>query len=97
MMLAPGRQSIFITTVDGARYYQRVVVDIRSEQLPTCVRDLRKNKIERVFNRANSVFAPWREDNLKTVQECLDHDFSFWKIKFIKDADDVEQVKKIAA
>ena len=54
----------------------------------------------RHFERHNTVFKDWVEDNATIVNNCLDHDFALWKIdRLIKndDADKLELIEYIRA
>jgi hypothetical protein len=51
---------------------------------------MKKATIQRVFKKENSVFARWTEDTPKVVQDCLEHDFHFWKVnRLIKDEEEM--------
>tara|TARA_B110000285_G_C14641896_1_gene387982 strand:+ start:202 stop:384 length:183 start_codon:yes stop_codon:yes gene_type:complete len=47
-----------------------------------------KSKV-RTFKKETSVFRAWKRDDDFIINECLHHDFSFWKVpRFIKDETD---------
>jgi len=48
---------------------------VREELIPPIAKQLRKNRIEKVFNKETSVFAKWQQDTPQTIKECLDHDY----------------------
>lgn len=50
-------------------------IEVREEPIPGIIKQLRKNRIEKVFNKDTSVFAKWQQDTPATIKECLDHDY----------------------
>ena len=48
------------------------------------------------LNKENSVFAPWKEDNIKEILSGFAKDISRWKVqRFVKDEEDYNNVCKI--
>ena len=52
-----------------------------------------KNKVvTRVYNRETTLFAKWKIDNKKSLQQLVVEDLKYWKAsKFIKTDDDVSK------
>ena len=52
-----------------------------------------KNKVvTRVYNRETTLFAKWKIDNKKSLQQLVAEDLKYWKAsKFIKTDDDVSK------
>ena len=58
-------------------------------------KELLGEQLERKFIHAESVFAPWRKDNKRTLQRVLDGDLEYMKLeKIIKDEKDEPRLKK---
>jgi hypothetical protein len=52
--------------------------------------------VQRSFDAKNSVFKTWKADSPKTTQQCLEHDYHYWKVhKFCRDKSMVERLKDI--
>lgn len=69
----------------------------RDEDIPINVKTYGSKRIVYVFQKNNSVFRDWREDNQERLDEAVEHDLTYWKArKFIKkDVDDYENVEKL--
>ena len=64
--------------------------------MPEYKKKFNTSLIAREFVKGKSVFARWQEDNLLIYDNCLKHDFKFWKCRrFVKDTDDYQQVCEI--
>ena len=52
--------------------------------------------IIRKFDRAKSVWKDWKVDDAKIIENCLKHDFTFWKIpRFVKDEQEIKNIQKV--
>ena len=67
--------------------FERVVVDFRNEEILHFTKEFKTHKLIRVFNKANSVFSEWQEDNPVSLRKCTrEHDFAVWKIRKMRPA-----------
>jgi hypothetical protein len=59
----------------------------RTEEIPQYQKDLQKvGKVEQKFDRANSLFASWKEPDAKVYRNMVKEDNKKWKLKrFEKD------------
>jgi len=72
-----------------------IITPYRTEDLPGFVKQSRSQKVERTFNKNNSVFKEWKQDTAQRLDDCLEHDVALWKVpKFVKDK---EELKKCTA
>ena len=79
-------------------YYNRQIIEVRSEELPQIVKEIKKNdsSSKNVFNKQTSVFRNWKDDTQATIKSCLQHDFGYWKVgKFIKDEEEYKECERI--
>ena len=82
------------TIVDGFPvYYNRHIIDVRSESIPLFAKTLVSADKLRIFTLKASVFKKWKLDSPKLITKCLKHDSRFWKVnKFVKDEDEYAKV-----
>jgi len=73
-----------------------LISKFRDDEIPKYRKNLKKNLIIRKFARAKSVFANWKIDNEVIIDNCLKHDFTFWKVpRFCKDEKEIKNVQKV--
>jgi len=56
------------------------MVDIRLEPIPVMTKKSQRKENKRRFVKENSVFADWKEDTAATLNGCIEHDISVWRI-----------------
>ena len=57
---------------------------------------MKKEFTSKLFCKERSVFRNWKEDTNTTIQECLRHDFTYWKVpKFTKDKNEIAALENI--
>ena len=93
-------QHEFIVRSAGAEdpkyYYYSSVSDIRAEDIHHFVKSSQHTTHMRVFNKDDSVFAPWKEDSNQSLNQAVEADVLYWKIgKVIKDEQDYKDVVKL--
>lgn len=66
LFMKPGRQMYACSLPNGADepsyYVSSLVVKKREEEVPVITKDIKQKKVERTFQKQNSVFKDWRED-----------------------------------
>ena len=69
----------------------------RDEAVPESAKTEMIKTVDRVFNKENSVFKTWVEDDADVLKKICDHDFYYWKVgpKMIKDDEDRASLEKI--
>lgn len=68
------------------------ITPYRTEDLPGFVKQSRSQKVERTFNKNNSVFKEWKQDTAQRLDDCLEHDVALWKVhKFVKDKEELQK------
>lgn len=77
-------------------YYNSHICEIREEEIPNFSKILKVSSISRGFNKSASVFAPWIEDNKRTITECFKYDMDpvvgMKLSRFIKDPVEFEEI-----
>jgi hypothetical protein len=75
------------------------ITQVRKEELPLWTIDKYiKNKKVVQFQKENSVFKPWIEDNPKIIKKCIDYDLQYWRVpKFGKFKDDPQDYKDVVS
>jgi hypothetical protein len=54
------------------------------------------DKLDRKFDKNNSVFKDWKVDNTKKIKDGLSDEIQFWKVpNFVKDENEVEMIKEL--
>ena len=77
-------------------YYSRHVIPVREEQLPKIAKSMKRELTSKKFTKEDSVFRNWIDDSPQTYQNCLAHDFQYWKLaKFIKDEAEVHACEDV--
>jgi len=65
--MKPGRQMYACSLPNGINeptyYVSSLVVKKREEEVPVITKDIKQKKVERSFQKHNSVFKDWREDS----------------------------------
>ena len=65
---------------DPKYYYYSSVSDIRAEQIHHFIKSSKHTLLKKVFDKDNSVFAPWKEDSKTVYNSSVDNDSLYWKI-----------------
>ena len=79
MFLKPGRNNFFVF-YQGKSYYSRHLVDIRKEEIPPFIKQLKKSGEPISFNLKTSVFRKREFDDDATIKAALKHDQKSWKL-----------------
>ena len=86
MFLKPGKQNIFVYHGPKNVYYSGHVIFCREETIPGYAKEMKAGRKKREYNHNLGVFATWKPDDSKTIEECLEHDQMYWKVgRFLKD------------
>lgn len=110
--MRPGRQSYVIVQEnglanqaepvalpdDGYSYYlHKCIVENRTEDVPPYVKPMKVGKKERKFNYAKSIWADWKRDTSKGLDDALEADLKFCKLtRFVKPPEtEVPAVQKV--
>ena len=73
-----------------------MLTQYRTEDIPFHEKKRKTTVNQKFFIKKNSVFKDWKEDQQKTLEECLDHDVRHWRVgKFIKDIFEQDKVQDI--
>lgn len=77
-------------------YASKMIVKKREEDPPTISREIKQKKVERMFEKVNSVFKDWKEDTEQTLVDTIDHDLRLWKCaRFIKQEEDLAALEDL--
>jgi hypothetical protein len=98
--MKPGHQRLmfaFPQTNGSYNYYaSKMIVKKREEDPPTISREIKQKKVERMFEKVNSVFKDWKEDTEQTLVDTIDHDLRLWKCaRFIKQEEDLAALEDL--
>lgn len=108
--LKSGRQNYVIIQKDGLAcnaeaevdlprgpynyHVHKCIVEGRQEDIALWHKPLKNGSKVRKFKHELSVFSQWKPDNKASLERCLEHDFSFWKLaRFCKDPDEQDLCK----
>ena len=81
-----------VGTEKGSEFFlHRFLVPQRIDPIPEFVKEIRTLVKVRHFERHNSVFKEWIEDNPTIITNCLDHDMGLWKIDRLIKNDDTDK------
>ncbi len=62
-------------------YYGSFISTFRQEEVSLISKEIKvKEQVQRKFDKGNSVFNKWKEDDANILKKCLDHDMKFWKL-----------------
>ena len=77
-------------------YPIKLIVKKREEDPPVITREIKQKKVQRVFEKHNSVFKDWKEDTEQTLQDAIDHDLRLWKCsRFVKQEEDLAALEDL--
>ena len=82
-----GKHTYLVKNMETLDYTMHsTICDFRTEDPPVLIKDLSQKRVERVFNKENSVFKDWKEDTELSLQLTCECDIGNTKLsKVIKD------------
>jgi hypothetical protein len=73
-----------------------MIVKKREEDPPAIPREIKQKKVQRMFEKVNSVFKDWKEDTEQTLVDAVDHDLRLWKCaRFVKQEEDLAALEDL--